>query len=106
MRQLPEIVTQKLINFRVTMPGNRSISGYRYPEIDQLSGNDTRQLANQPKMKNNPWVTIFGGCKYSGIVTQKLINLRVTIPGILSITEHCYPVVEFREKTTKISNLK
>ena len=61
--QFPGIYTRKLINFRVTIPGNSTT-----------------------KKKGNIdfWVTIPGSCKFPGIVTRKLLHFRVTILGFCS----------------------
>ena len=42
--QFTGIVTQRLYNFQVTIPGDRTISGYGYLDILQPPGNDTQKL--------------------------------------------------------------
>jgi len=44
LRKYPGIVTQKSIDFKVMIPGNKLISGYCYSEINLFLGNNTRKL--------------------------------------------------------------
>ena len=62
VNQSPSIVTHRLINYSVTIPGNCPIAGYRYPEVDQFLGNDTRKLKDRKKYSKNVLVTMFGNC--------------------------------------------
>ena len=43
LRKFLGIVTRKSIGFRVTIPGNKLISGYYYSEINLFPGNNTRK---------------------------------------------------------------
>jgi len=43
LRKFPGIVSQKSIDFRVTIPGKKLISGYCYSEINLFLGNNTRK---------------------------------------------------------------
>ena len=57
------------INFRVTIPGNCTISRFCYPEIYQ----------------------------FPSIVARKLRNFQVTLPGNCSISGYCYPEVALKK---------
>ena len=116
----PGIVTRKSIIFQGTIPGNQLISGYCYPEINWFlsnntrycdleinlfPGNNTRKFSKKTTFDNIPsnlgknqqiYSEIFG--TFPGIVTQKLIDFWVTIPGNQLISGYCAPEVEFCEK--------
>jgi len=87
--QPSDIVTRKLHNLQVTTPGNCATSGYRNPEVVQPPGYNIRKLSNQVKGKLLLFVSkSLKNHLHShfqpqppGIITRRLHNLRVTIPG-------------------------
>jgi hypothetical protein len=89
------IDTQKLSNFRVLPPGNCKFPGNNTQQFDnfQLPGNNTLKLTKRQKCWVNFRVTIPGYFQFQSIVTQKLINFWVTIPGNCTISGYCYPEV-------------
>ena len=67
LRKFPGLVTRKSIDFRVTIPGYKIISGYCYSEINL----------------------------FPGIVTWKSIDFRVTIPRNQLISGYCAPELKW-----------
>ena len=83
--QFPSIDTRKLFNFRVLLLRNCPFPGNNTRKFDnfQLPGNNNRKLTRRQKCWVNFRVTIPGHFQFPSIVTRKLRNFWVTIPGKL-----------------------
>ena len=77
-------------NFQGTIPGDCTFSENRYPKVDQPLGNNVQQSTIFDYRYPNIFRVFFPIFQFPRIVTQKLINLWVTIPGNRTISRYCY----------------
>ena len=92
---LPGNNTWKLLHFRVLLPGNGTISGYCYPEIE-VSLFLSCTISGYCYSEFDQFPIILGNCQFPGNNTQKFDNSQLSGNNTLkfSISEYCYSEIE------------